>query len=847
MTLLTDAPHAPATATREDARPAPHHRPGAAVWERMIAPAVDAVREATPRAVIVGNAGSGKTVTLHHLRDLLDDRSRDTLLVGPRSPDIGGNPPSRSLIVDDLHLADDAQLTRLLERAADPDAGLIVALRPSAWNERLVEVTRLLERGGPTIVLGHVSAVDAADFARTLGVAMPDSCLRDILEFTGGVAWLVADVIRLHDDLGCGGDGRHRGVRELIEERIAHRLSMLAPPLRAHVEQACLGTLGSGGTAETSDLGIQAYAEGLLLRSGQPVPLVRTAVQADTPTERLVDLGRATGTDPADALVRHADTLLASHPTRAAELYESAAQLGVPIASLAGRRAAAAWSVGDLDAASALIDEVGAPGTRPPASDGDAADRDRLVDTAAAIWSARGMMHQAVAVYRSAPPADPISAVRARMAGFAVGSIETDAATETVAPSTLGVAMSMMRRGLDASLAPDQAEAALADLVRASEMFTASHSPDGIPELPAVIAANVALNLGGLATARSIIDDAIAGEQGGRWARSRLLLWRAWIAVQMARPAEAKSALADAVPIRCPRDELLAHAVHVAIARRYEDAAGLESAWRQARAVLLRVDVDLFLLHPLAELVSSASRVGDTDRIRPQFRRALDIIARIDEPALWSAHLHWAGIQNGILLDRPESLRPHAKALVAASSNSRVAATMAKAGRVWTAVLGGTVDADAVEKGAHGLASIGLVWDAARLAGHGAARSQDRKVSSRLLACARELHPLDGSRRAMAAGATGASASAEAAPNQILSERELEVARLVVEGKTYAEIGEAIFISPRTAEHHIAHIRRRLGANSRSEVIAKLRQLLGPEASSPSANGPHPGDRAGPP
>jgi DNA-binding CsgD family transcriptional regulator len=64
------------------------------------------------------------------------------------------------------------------------------------------------------------------------------------------------------------------------------------------------------------------------------------------------------------------------------------------------------------------------------------------------------------------------------------------------------------------------------------------------------------------------------------------------------------------------------------------------------------------------------------------------------------------------------------------------------------------------------------------------------------------------------------------APEEVLSERELEVGRLVLQGKTYAEIGEAIFISPRTAEHHIAHIRRRLGATSRSDVIAKLRLLI---------------------
>jgi DNA-binding CsgD family transcriptional regulator len=63
-----------------------------------------------------------------------------------------------------------------------------------------------------------------------------------------------------------------------------------------------------------------------------------------------------------------------------------------------------------------------------------------------------------------------------------------------------------------------------------------------------------------------------------------------------------------------------------------------------------------------------------------------------------------------------------------------------------------------------------------------------------------------------------------------LSEREKEVARLVLDGKTYREIGEAIYISPRTAEHHIARMRRRLGAENRSDLMAKLRLALGPDS-----------------
>jgi DNA-binding CsgD family transcriptional regulator len=60
-----------------------------------------------------------------------------------------------------------------------------------------------------------------------------------------------------------------------------------------------------------------------------------------------------------------------------------------------------------------------------------------------------------------------------------------------------------------------------------------------------------------------------------------------------------------------------------------------------------------------------------------------------------------------------------------------------------------------------------------------------------------------------------------------LSERELEVARLVLAGRTYREIGAQLYISPKTVEHHVARIRTKLGATTRAEFVAALRDLLG--------------------
>jgi DNA-binding CsgD family transcriptional regulator len=47
-----------------------------------------------------------------------------------------------------------------------------------------------------------------------------------------------------------------------------------------------------------------------------------------------------------------------------------------------------------------------------------------------------------------------------------------------------------------------------------------------------------------------------------------------------------------------------------------------------------------------------------------------------------------------------------------------------------------------------------------------------------------------------------------------------------VQGIGYREIGERLFISPRTVEHHVASVRRRLGSTNRAEMVETLRRLL---------------------
>ena len=59
-----------------------------------------------------------------------------------------------------------------------------------------------------------------------------------------------------------------------------------------------------------------------------------------------------------------------------------------------------------------------------------------------------------------------------------------------------------------------------------------------------------------------------------------------------------------------------------------------------------------------------------------------------------------------------------------------------------------------------------------------------------------------------------------------LSAREVEVARGVLAGRTHREIGAQLYISAKTVEHHVARVRQKLGATTRAELLAAIRDEL---------------------
>src|SRR5205814_5255610 len=61
---------------------------------------------------------------------------------------------------------------------------------------------------------------------------------------------------------------------------------------------------------------------------------------------------------------------------------------------------------------------------------------------------------------------------------------------------------------------------------------------------------------------------------------------------------------------------------------------------------------------------------------------------------------------------------------------------------------------------------------------------------------------------------------ADRAATEVLSAREAEVARLVAQGNTNAEIAEQLFISSGTVKNHVAAIQRKVGARNRVGIAA---------------------------
>ena len=218
------------------------------------------------------------------------------------------------------------------------------------------------------------------------------------------------------------------------------------------------------------------------------------------------------------------------------------------------------------------------------------------------------------------------------------------------------------------------------------------------------------------------------------------------------------------------------------------------------------------------------------------------LVRRLDEIGwenLLAAPLLEQLVQARLLDNRVADARAAAQALGAIAGSSgrervEAAAALAK-GRVASAA----GDADAVnilQQAVNGFARLALRLEVAqaRLELARALVVQSPAAAVETARHARnELEALGAAREADAAAALmrslGAKGRAGSRSVGSLSRRETEVLRLLGEGLSNREVADRLFISPKTAEHHVSRIFGKLGLKSRAEAAGYAVRNLGAE------------------
>lgn len=798
---------------------------------------LDSVAAAPPGPILVrGRSGSGKSLVLSAIRDHAIAHGHDVVTtVAAAETDAG------TLVVDGAQTlpADDlAALYRLIQRG---DRCIVVATEPRPHDPALCALATAMQTLGTVFDLGILSPTDIADRARARGIELTPAQARTLHEWTGGT------LAHVDAGLSAARDG-DAAARRAVTSHLRDALQHLDGDLLAALSLFLYGSGADGAdlapALEMSPIRGQVLADrvrasSVVTGSDTVLPLARPLLASAIGVTRLRDLQTRllatrldAGTldahtactladsgldDPrlADFLCTRADS---ADPTEATALYDAAVRAGADADTLALRRCEASALSGDFDAAHVLAD------TLLTRADGLCSnDLAAAVRISSSVAAHRGALDHSADLYEWLGP-DRVGADAAIAATvlLATGRPEPAGAMLTRGrqgpPTSAAAGTALLAEGLAQSISGSGA-VAMNSLTRSMTML--SGSAHILPDTAPAVTALLCLHSGELAHAESVLRQALELGAAAGATRCRHLVLSAWTAMIGGDLAGAATIL-DTLPTDRAlhaREAFFAHGLRVGIARRQGDVGALQREWTKAQPVVAGYSADLFGLLPLGELWLAAVRLGDEQRILHLVEQAQALLVRLGEPALWGAALHWYGVQAAILGENPAALLPHARALAASAEVSAYAAGLAGAGRVWLRVLREEAEAAEVEEAARALERIGLPWDGARLAGEAALRVSDTRGATTLLQVARSL-------RGAASGQPGGGEVAASEPAVgSLTERETDVAELLVLGHTHREIGARLYIAPKTVEHHVARIRRRLGAGSRSELMSMLRAL----------------------
>ncbi|MGE5828470.1 MAG: helix-turn-helix transcriptional regulator [Micromonosporaceae bacterium] len=773
---------------------------------------------ALPVTVVVGVDGAGRS---RRLGELVAAAGGPAVRIGPGDDVVAqlaaAHGAGALVVVDDAHRLDAGQL-RALAAAARTGVPMLVSRRPTIDRAELAELDEALAAWGAVTVLGPLDAEAMARLvAEVTGTAPSTEAVAAVLSASAGLP-LVATAV------ASGGQ-----TAPALVARVQRRLAGLDPgtvavahtlalrlDLGDDVLAAAAGLPTVGGLAPAMRV---LRDEGLLVPDGEAmIPAVAEAVLADLPPaqrRRVHDaVARALVEAGAPALVAAQQLRAARAWTpAAAEIYRAAGEQ----LRFADPAPALTWFEDAVNAGAAPA-AVAAGRAEAAALLGLAVDPD--VDGVSPTDAARlALVHGAVAAHQvlAGRCAATLAAAAAPGPALAVPSlVATGQLSQAGAAAAAGAPVSLARIAEAARAMTDPA-AALPLFIEAAEALERAAPEVVLPDTPHALGALMAVAAGDVASAEHLLQRAQATQVGGPAAQDRHRLLLGWVRLRAGRydTAVAELRRVSAVTL-AGRERLLLAALTAGVARRGGDIARLREAWDGVEQALARGAVDLSTLEVVEELIVAAARVRRHQRAGPILDELDAIVRRLGDPPVWTVALGWIRLQVAVAVEDAEAAAQAAARLATVEVGAARPRAQCAAAQLWARALTGEVDPDGVIAAADDLATAELPWEASRLAGQAAIRTVDPAAARRLLERARDLASAEvGAGEARVEGAPGG-----------LSERELEVARMVLDGATYREIGARLFITPKTVEHHVARIRTTLGATSRAEFVAALREAL---------------------
>ena len=803
----------------------------------------------TSHRLVIGPGGSGRTHRLRVWVAELDDELSIGWIAGSSiravdEADIAQSVATEPtlLVVDDLQWLTDGAIAAVADFARTKPVWASRRPWPSTEQLRLLD-DQLTSRGQAERTV-FVGVDDFGSFLAELqGKAAQGELVDRLMAATGGSVGLAADAVASQWDGDLGHlpealiDAVITRVRKSGDDAVALAAVLAVEP-----------GLDAGIAARALPVGVEARgaqrglrASGLTGTDGELLPLVSAAIVADLSSVELEEIHDRLGS-----------TMVHANPDRAADHLsagsrESAASVDALIASAERVRRT------DPERAIALVVDLPAQATidSDPGASVSAASAERV-----ALVRAEASFHLGNATAIGQLEAAPISgqrAPRAALLGFGLDlrELRWSAAAGRSLPTDIGphlraLSLAVIGQFDLVGTLPEASGPLTAMLASISGGLEAISQGDGVgglamlaaanddhqrlqPDLPLgfsphLLASFASVAMGDLAAAEDFASIGAEFELPGE-ARSldlqvayvRLLDGRYSDALALVREGEAEDWSA--------RDRLLLAVLDAALARRSGDTARLREAWRRVDPVLVRHNASWLLIDPLTELLAAGAKIGNTSRVQPVLDAITQQIELFEPSSIAPGNACWLKLQLGLATEDAPAVSAATEALRNLASSGSRAQARVDAAPLWNQLIEGRVRASsgdgwlpsetAFSDGAAALADGGEAWEASRLVGAAAIEFDDPGVARRLLERARTF--------------TTEVDDAEAEDPLVvlgLSEREADVARLVVEGRTHKETGAQLFISPKTVEHHVARIRQKLGASSRADLLAIIREAL---------------------